>query len=760
MENNLQGYIDKAVVVYVDSFDTKYVYQFRRFFPGYAFNVQYTQVKMLWSVQNSCAAIGATKVVCSSNSLLALLLRAYDPKASGNIEKYKGSVFCLPATDKYPQIQILVLPSPRYLTYSKELPFLISRWVQKLSNPNFPAFPELDWENLSSTNIDRFYEEAKSALLISIDIETKNVPVDPLICSSTKPEFKGIWVYLHKGMSKGKKKYIPVAPVISMVGYSLLLKNPNGTLYSKTGVLHINSMVDIEYMRKFNLLPAAKIMQNGGYDSTYFLRYNAPVHNYVYDTFVAMHAWYAELPRNLAFITSLFDRDYVYWKDEGEHGMAQYNAKDCHNTLWSMVHIIDQWPSWAAENYYENFRMQYPCIQCSAEGFLVDLPERARLYKERLLVVERDLKRLDKIIAPGFNPASPKQVLTVMKGLGYRKAKSSDKPAMAAFRESNPIYEIVGGLIESVRKNRKAISNYFESQLCADRFLYELNPAATDTGRMASKASNLWCGGNVQNQPLYAKSQYIADPGYVLCNTDAKQSESRTTAYMSEDQNLIAAVESPLDFHRVNASKFFGIMYEKIDEAIRNLSKRVNHGANYNMQEGMLIQTMGRKNVFRAQKLLGLPATMSLVDVARYLLQCFDRTYPDVRGKFYNEIIYEIQTTSKLVGPTGWTRFCFGNPANSKPELNSYVAHGPQSFSVKIINEAFFEAWRYQIRESKIRLKAQVHDDIIWQCKQEHCKESADVISKLMSKPYVVRGRTMSIPNDPVTGKQNWKALK
>jgi len=760
MENNLQVSQSKGVVVYVDRHDTKYVHNFRRFFPGYLFDVEYSLVKMLWSVQNTCKRLSVTQVVCSSQSLLSLLLRAHDTNATGTVTKYAGSVFYIPATEDHPQIRVLILPSPRLLLYSRELPFLVSRWIQKLNNPNFPVFPALDWERLTSENIDRFYDEAKSALLISIDIETKRVPVDPAICTSTKPEFKGIWVYVHRGMSKGKKKYIPVAPVISMVGYSLLLQNPNGTLYSKTGVLPINSMVDIEYMRKFNSLPAEKVMQNGGYDSTYFLRYNAPVFNYVYDTFVAMHSWYAELPRNLAFITSLLDRDYIHWKDEGEHGMAQYNAKDCHNTLWSMVHIIDQWPQWAAENYFENFRMQYPCIQCGAEGFLVDLDERERLRQERVLLVAEAIKRLNKIITPGFNPASPKQVLIALKGLGYKKAKSSDKAAMAEFREAHPLYDIIGELIDSVRKNRKAVSNYFESQLLAGRFLYELNPAATDTGRMNSSASNLWCGGNIQNQPLYAKSQYIADKGYVVCNTDAKQSESRTTAYMSEDENLIEAVESPLDFHRVNASKFFGMVYDKIDNTIRNLGKRVNHGANYNMQEAMLLRTMGRRNVIRAQRLLKLPTTMSLLDVARYLLQCFDKTYPKVRGKFYNEIIYEIQTTGKLVGPTGWTRFCFGNPANSKPELNSYVAHGPQSFSVKIINEAFFAAWRYQIRENKIRLKAQVHDDIIWQCKPEYCTESAEVISKLMSKPYVVRGRTMIIPNDPVTGKQNWKELK
>src|SRR5690606_13404141 len=122
-----------------------------------------------------------------------------------------------------------------------------------------------------------------------------------------------------------------------MVGYAMLLRDSStGELYSKTGVLNINDMLDIDYMRKLNDTTAPKVMQNGQYDCSYFLRYNAPVRNYLYDTFIAMHSWYVELSRDLAFITSLFDKRSRYWKDEITRSSELYNAKDCHNTLWSM----------------------------------------------------------------------------------------------------------------------------------------------------------------------------------------------------------------------------------------------------------------------------------------------------------------------------------------------------------------------------------------------------------------------------------------
>jgi len=451
----------------------------------------------------------------------------------------------------------------------------------------------------------------------------------------------------------------------------------------------------------------------------------------------------------------------VYWKDESERNAAEYNAKDCHNTLWSWIHLIDQWPQWAAENYYENFRMQFPCIQCGMEGWRVDPTVRLEKYKANLQRIADLQRRLDTIVVPGLNPNSPPQMLKLMHGLGYKKAKSSDDVTLRDFGEAHPIYAVIAELVVEIRELRKANSTYFEALLFNDRMLYELNPAGTDTGRLASKASNFWVGTQIQNIPPYAKGMLVADPGWELNSLDNAQSESRCTAYMSEDAALIAAVESPLDFHKVNASLFFGLPYDQITKEIRQTGKRVNHGANYNMSPPMLLRTMGRQAVLKAARLLKLPSRLGLIDICEYLLNCFDNTYPDIRGKFYQEVLQEIQLTGMLRGPTGWVRKCFGNPANSKRELNLYVAHGPQSLSVKIINITFFEVWlEYQIRQNKVRLKAQVHDDIIYQTRPEDTVAVGAAISALMSRPTLVRGRSMVIPNDPVLGKPSWAALK
>ncbi len=115
----------------------------------------------------------------------------------------------------------------------------------------------------------------------------------------------------------------------------------------------------------------------------------------------------------------------------------------------------------------------------------------------------------------------------------------------------------------------------------------------------------------------------------------------------------------------------------------------------------------------------------------------------------------------RLVGATGWTRICFADPEEKKAYLNEYVAHPPQSLSVKLINAAWFDLWlKLQLTEQRLRFKAQVHDSLMWQDKPEHTEANAAEIRVRMAQAAMVKGRSMVIPNDPMLGKRSWAELK
>lgn len=640
------------------------------------------------------------------------------------------------------------------IPYSK---YLITRYINKILNKDsYITAPNIDYTfidaehkpSLSKTILELFH----TAKLIAIDIETA-----PFKTSKEFAESKlgfGMVATIHT-----KRKTIPtdyIAQTITCVGYTGLFTKEDGTYYSKTITIPYKGDNNYELIRLLNLTPAPKVGQNFKYDVIHLLVNDLPVYNYRYDTYGMMHSWLAELPRTLEFISGFTLRNYMYWKDESGANIYEYNGKDTHNTLWACVALLQEMPQWALDNFSENFLQIFPCIQCSLEGFAVDWEE----FERKKLILQdqitETLERAQYIVDDNFNPNSPVQTKKFIQIFGLMGAESSDKKTMQKFGDLSEWHSMLVSLVTDYRKALKEFSTYYNFPFLGDRWLFDLDPFGTETGRYASKSSSLWVGQQGQNFPASARSPYIHDEGYKLGGADNEQSESRCTAYISEDANLIDAVENSADFHKTNASLFFGIPVAEITKEIRTLGKRVNHGANYNMGAQVLIESMGRKAVIHAKHVLKLPASWDLKKVALHLLECFDQAYPDIKKKYYVEVINEIEKTGKLVGATGWTRMCFGNPRTHKPALNAYVAHAPQSLSVKIINRAFFKIWvELQHRKKLIRLKMQKHDEIIWQNFPEN-DWVGEEISRIMAEPTKVRGRVMVIPNEPEVGKNNW----
>ncbi len=673
---------------------------------------------------------------------------------------------------------------------------IFRRHVYKNLKPAF-SIPDVNYQVIDGTHVEKMekmYQSLKSAKLIAVDVETLQAPVSEMVIESYKRRGEGHkldGIYAQMKKKSGKATFLG-APIMNQVGYTGLWEI-DGKLVSYTYVLNLTTMTAIQYMRKCNMLDGDKIMHNGGYDLTYFARYNAPLKNYLWDTFHLIHSWYAELPRTLDFTTGYFLPNFQYWKDLSGLDPDYYNALDTHNTLWVFVAIMMEIPDWARDNYVIEFRKIFPNLTMGLEGLLVDQEKQQEL--ESLYTTRKDkaLKRLKVLIGEGFNPNSPKQLLPVMNALAAPRAfKDTTDKTLEKWRKCNVLCNLVGELIQEVRTTGKALSTFIQARQLNNRLLYEINAGGTVGARSSSKASNLWVGTQIQNQDNKLRDMYIADKGFMLANCDGSQAESRTTAYISEDANLIDTVENAPDFHTRNASQFFGIPEEKISKAIRSLSKRVNHGSNYNMSAFMLLYTMGSENVANAKALLKMPAHYSLIDVCEALLETFILTYPDVKGKYYDEVIDEVQTTSKLVLPTTnpryrWTRYCFSTPGRerkNKKALNEYVSHKPQSLSVVMVDEALFDFWyEYQIKRNIVRLKAQIHDEILYQVRAEYLmvrvgelpyavKEERAIFSviysevtkkalaDLMARPVEVRGRQLIIPNDGGAIDYCWGNLK
>ena len=689
----------------------------------------------------------------------------YDLGTGETVNNYIGSIVKLPYSHK----EVLVIPPMKQLYTTSTGMFLTKRYLSKLFQPNkWFKLPELNWAIADNPTIQQELLSMLSSTNVvacAIDIET-----------SSK---------------------------IYCIGFGIILHNKDTNSFEINNyVLPLTDEYSLLTAKKALASPCEKIMQNGMYDATHLLTYNLPITNWRWDTLGMMHSWYSELPRRLDFIAAFMLRDAVYWKDEKKSASLfekyQYNAKDTYNTACIFLAWISEAPDWAKKNYLITFPEVFPMLHCGLEGILVDEKKKAEIKLEQETILEKALQDIRVGLGvPDFNPNSPKQLQRMCRVLGVKDFKSTDAKDMQKYTKGNPLMAWVVPKIIEYKKSMKLLSTYINSNLYGNRLLYTLNPFGTETARTASKASNLYIfhpnrsgaaafesyGTQVQNLPAYAKKMMRADEGWLLFEIDKSASESWCTAALSREEKLWTTLTTKEDFHCANASMFFGIPYEelydvatgeKLNVPLRNLAKRVNHGANYNMGASVLVETMGEANIFEARRLIlialekrnlqgtyqykSLLLSKQAIQIATYLLSLFDRAYPAIRGRWQQEIIREVLTTNKLVSPSGWTRYCFGNPSANKLDLNAYVAHGPQHLSVKLVNKSLIDIWRDLALPlgNHLRLKAQIHDSIFGQYRIGH-EDVVHQAEKLMRVSITVHGKELLIPNDIEMNKEFWK---
>lgn len=735
------------IILFATEYDTPYVTRLQPMLQTHSCKLVRQPMEFLGAVAARVKIADASAIICTCPITLVTLLSTQtdfrhpvDKRGSKrrlSLDDYAGSFFTIPAhkLNHTHDVDVLILNPLAQLVSTPEGPFVFKRFISKITAPQnwFPQTP-FTFQVWTPADSEFLVERFNNALLISVDIETY----------VGDPERR-----------------------IHCVGYCGLWAD--GSTHSV--VVPFSDMLAHSFVRRVNSNNVAKVMQRGIYDNVYFARWNVPCNNYIYDTLNAFHCWYSELPKRLDFITAFTVRRIRYWKDDSagsEYNLFEYNARDCWATLHAWMALINEMPKWALDNYLLEFPMVFPCLHCALDGITVDRAvfDQRKLDAEAAVEVQRN--KLAAWFGDKFNPASPDQCKRMLQVLGMKHVESADAKAMTACAAVHPFNELIISAILAYRKQAKLLSTYFKlDKFWNDRLYYSLDPAGTDTGRLASSESSFWVGLQIQNIPQGAavKSWLVADDGWLFAETDYAQSEARCVGYLSGCTALIDLVESDKDFHKWNASAFFGIPYEEITKDLRNLAKRVNHGAGYGMGAQVMLETMGPKMVASARLLLKLPAKWTLIQVCQHLLKTYETTYPEVKRGWCDAIRREISLTKKLKSPLGWTRYFFEDPVKSKHAMNAAIAHAPQNLSVSIINKVFYQLWLdtvYGDLRGAVRLKAQIHDSILYAYKHD---DSPAKVAERMKYPVEVRDphkitRTLLIPSDTNAGETSWGALK
>lgn len=747
---------------------------------------------LLTQLELYCKKRNITSVASTNTAILRKLLECEgNTTSSCRLSDYAGSLF------SYKGIEIVFLDPIKQLFTVPHAKFTTSRFISKVAAPeSWPEPTVFSHTILTPTNIESAYANLSTAFAIAEDIET----------------------FKHN-------------LAIRCVSFTGIFVDSLGHISTHSYVLAINDTWALTWLRKINDLPVPKIFQKGKYDCSYLMRYNAPPRNYLWDTANLFHSFYSELPKDLAFLNAFFLRKVIYWKDLAEtpdlSEYYKYNALDGWATANVWVQQMLQLPDWARRNYILEFPLTFPCLLAELTGIKRDHEEHLKARSQIDQEIDKELTSLRSCLGqPNFNTNSPTQVATLLKILGCKDITTTEEKDLKKASLRHPLNSLLIGKIIKIRGLRKLISTYLRIDADAStkngnngakefhgRVLYSLNPDGTETGRLASREHSFWCGLQIHNipvgepgEPSHTKATLCADDGFNFAEADLEQAETRDSGHISGDEGLIRAVSGTRDFHAHNASAFFGTPYETIyndairktlNKVLRDLSKRTNHGATYNMGVYVLIDTMGIDKIWEARRLLHLPYR-TLEEIAEHLLTVFHLTYPGIRGPihikndavreylhlpkcenklyapgtYYAAIALEVETSRRITSRAfhhtefnernyvpieyieqgDWTRYCFGKPSESKPDLNSLIAHPPQSLNSRTLNEAWMRVF-YEValpNPKTFRLHAQVHDSILFSYSSS-VFDLPEKVKACMEIPVTIRDvhgtvRTFTVP--------------
>ncbi len=528
----------------------------------------------------------------------------------------------------------------------------------------------------------------------------------------------------------------------------------SGSLFSPDQELvlwgHIRDILESESI--------AKYAQNGSFDIEVLQRtMGFNIRAFVLDTMLGFHCLYAELPKALSFLVSLYT-DHPYYKHQIKSPSMdtyfRYNATDACLTQEIACKIYEELVQEGKWEFYQKsvHALVEPLLYMQKTGVRFNWLRKNTIKKrvqEEIAVLQKNLNRGT---GRELNVNSPKQMKewlygkTEEGGLGLKEktkkrkdtgettVTADDEAIEEAFRETKN--DNLKRVLE-IRTRQKLLSNYLEVKLDEDkRIRCSYLISGTETGRLSSRTTLRGTGTNLQNIPDGpVKTLFIPDDGKTFINADLSQAEARVVAYVSGDQRLIRVFHEGGDIHKRNAANIFNVSVDAVTDNQRQLAKRVVHASNYGMGPITFSKQCG----------------ISAAEAKRLLNQYF-ATYPGI-ARWQLETAAKVKREKRLTTPMGRTRLFFNRWQDSL--VKEAYAFVPQSTVADIVSQGLISLYKRKEEVPGLDILLQVHDSLLVQVPTELLKEGIALVKECMTVPVLISGKEMVIPVDTKTGK-NW----
>ena len=419
--------------------------------------------------------------------------------------------------------------------------------------------------------------------------------------------------------------------------------------------------------------------------------------------------------------------------------VANYSCEDADITWQLYEKLSEKLDDAIIKNVLQ--KIEVPLIPVLAEmeknGIKLDIDF---LHKMSYKLADR-IKNLEasiyKIVGQKFNVASPLQLKEILfnklkiSTAGLGKIKTGVSTAAGELDKLIGKHEIIDLIIE-FRELSKLKNTYLDPlpKLVDknNRVHTSFNQTITATGRLSSSEPNL------QNIPIRTelgkeiRKAFIAEKGYLILAVDYSQIELRIIASLANDKKMISAFEKKADIHTETAAEIFNIAPEKITKEIRRQAKAVNFGVIYGLGARGLAQGTG----------------ISYEEAKNFIEKYFE---------VYSDIKNYIEETIALTRELGYAETLLGR-RRYLPEINAHhqqlraqaermaINHPIQGTAADLIKLAMINLHKKISQEfapDQIRMLLQVHDELVFEVKEDIVEYAAKIIKNEMESVYKLR---------------------
>jgi DNA polymerase-1 len=318
---------------------------------------------------------------------------------------------------------------------------------------------------------------------------------------------------------------------------------------------------------------------------------------------------------------------------------------------------------------------------------------------------------------------------------------------LEALKNQNPIIEQILEHRE-IAKLKSTYADSFPNQVHPDtkRVHTSYNQTGSVTGRLASSDPNL------QNIPIRTelgreiRRAFIAEPKHVLLSIDYSQIELRIVAHIAEDQALIQAFLEDQDIHAATAAAVGNMNVDQVTPEMRRNAKAINFGLIYGMSAFGLTRT----------------TELTLAEAENFVKAYFER-FPGVQNYLEDTRLSVVEDgyVATLLGRKRYFPQLVQGSSTSEVirsrALREAINAPIQGSAADIIKLAMLRLpGQLQQEGLSARMLLQVHDELVFECKQAELQATTKLVRQVMQDAYKLR---VPLKTDAKAG-ENWADMK